>query len=271
MESQRQTRRPRALFLVALLALVALSASLLIQPPSLQRREDLDPDDPRARAALEHLWKDSSTDSLISRSKMLGAWLYQAGDGYRVEVGLEDDREYSWLLCVSFDGRSMPIAGSCDPWTARSLPRFFGRVALTLAVLLPLCGIIIPYTFGVKCPDCTNRAFLPTLTRAADTIMYHGGFDAEGFDLPPVVKREFICPACGYRRITYRVGAWYGAPGPLRAILGAATRLSPLAEKLDITMDSWKRTLREKARFKNYGEWKAYFEELKQSEHEERP
>ena len=272
MEPQRQKRWPRPLFLVALLVLVALSAGLVLRPPSFERGDVLNLDDPRVHAVLEYLRKDSSTDGLITRSKMLGTWLVTAKDGYRVEVGLQDDGEYSWLLRVSFDGRGMPIAGSCDPWTGRSLPMFFGRMALTLAILLPLAGIIIPYTFGLKCPDCTNRAFLPTLTHAKDKIMYNGGFDAEGEDLPAIVKREFICPSCGYRKITYRVPEWSHPRMPIWAIRLAPMRVNPkMAERLEAITDAWEQRLKKNARFKNYDQWKAYFEELKQSEHEERP
>ncbi len=273
MELERQTRWPRLRLCLVVLALVALSAGVLARQLSFQGRDALNQDDRRVAAALEYLRKDSSTDSFISRSKMLGAWLIAAERGYQVEVGLEDDGGYALLLTVTFDESGRPVDEGSRPWTARSLPGYFGRVAISLAVLLPLCGKLLPYVFGAKCPDCTGSAFLPRLLRVEDTIVYNGGWDAEGSDLPPIVKREFICRSCGYRKVTYRVGHWaYGSPWPFSGLWGYVPRVSPaLADKIEAARERWLETLKKKARFKNYDEWKAYFDELKQSEHEQRP
>jgi hypothetical protein len=102
--------------------------------------------------------------------------------------------------------------------------------------------------------------------------MYHGGYDAQGDDLPAIVKREFVCPSCGYRRVTYRVPEWSRPRVPLWATRLAPLRLNPaMAEKFETIAEMWEKRHREKARFENYDEWKAYFAALKESEHEERP
>jgi len=263
--------RVRASLMVAVIAVLVLGAISVARYYSTPARQELSQDDPRVAAVLENLRLDSTTGWLISRSVVRGVWMVSDGTGYRVEIGLQD-KGYWWMLSVTFDKDGRPVARSAESWTSRSLPEFFGRVALTLLILLPLAGKIIPYTFGVKCPDCTSNAFLPTLTRAKDTVVYNGGYDATGDDLAAIVKREYICPACGYRKITYRIPEWYRPTGPLTVLRHSVMRVNPaMAETLDNLMDTWEEYVKRKARFKNYEEWRAYFEELKQSEREERP
>ena len=263
--------RARILLVVTVIAVLVLGAGLVARYHSAPRREALSESDPRVAAALEYLHPDTATGWLVSRSVMRGAWLVRDGSGYRVEIGLQDDG-YWWMLSVTFDEQGLPVAESSEPWTSRSVPTFLGRVALALLVLIPVAGKVIPYTFGVKCPDCTSSAFLPTLTRARDSVLYNGGYDAQGDDLPAIVKREFTCPSCGYRKVTYRIPEWYRPTGPVGVLRHTATRVNPaMAEKLDVLMDEWEETVKRSARFKNYQEWRVYFEELKQSEREERP
>jgi hypothetical protein len=124
--------------------------------------------------------------------------------------------------------------------------------------------------FGLKCPDCTNRFFLPTLTHAHDRTVYAGGMDDAGFGLAPVVEKAYVCPNCGYRKITYCVpGDWRAWLFDRRTLL---PRLSPnLFDAYDRLLDKWERERRAYARFHTYEEWKQYFDGLKATEREERP
>lgn len=270
--SYRSSFFPKPLLLV----LAALLVVILISHNRLQttRAESLSSDDPRLLAALTHLSEISSVSHILSRGKVERTWLKREGTHYSVFIGVTSPEQFKWLLSVRFDLQGRVVSDSVEPWTQQMVPEFLLGLLYTLVLAVIVLFKIMPYVAGIKCPDCIGPLFLPTLTRAHDQTVYGGGFDRQGHSLPPIIRRSFVCPGCGYKKITHRIPEGYRGTVLDTRFLDTRAWSShglpvPLLERVEQLLEDYEKRDAEQLRFPTYDDWKRYFDGLRAEDREE--
>ncbi len=226
--------------------------------------------------ALTYLENDSSSVTLVRTGQRQKAWLSPASGGYKVNVGILLDGN-PWLASVSFDEGGMPTKGSVRLWGGTLFPDYLRNISCAFFVLWAFAAFVAPHIFGVKCPDCPQSFISPALTEVQEVTVYAGGFDTAGNELSPIIRRDYVCPRCGYRKVTYFAegqhsgGFWVdripGLARPSRAVL----MLNPKElDWYDRVIEKWFDDHEKKARFRSHQDWRAFYDELKASEREER-
>lgn len=262
---------------VLVFAIVVFAASFLVEWAGTGGLDEpLDLSDSRVIAASQHLEQTIDSTSEAGGRSLLSAWLTEDADGYRVNLGYKTQTGY-WLTTVQFDKSGAFVSKQAKMWTGMLAPIFLRRLSYIFAALWPVVAFIWPHFFAVKCPDCPSSFFSPALTEVQESYVYSGGFDKDGHDLSPIVRRDYVCPKCGYRRITYRVdprhSGWSGKTRPIRLSMASGLYLNP--KELDwyekvvgqyLAAHEGGKALR----FPTYDDWKAFYDEIKATEREER-
>jgi hypothetical protein len=88
--------------------------------------------------------------------------------------------------------------------------------------------------------------------------------------MDPVARRDFVCDRCGYRQVTYFVPLDRNPGKMRRTALPPSLPTVGQDDVLQEILDRWWENNPKRARFHNQGEWLAFYDELKASEHEER-
>ena len=225
--------------------------------------------DYRVRSALDFAARDSSAKYVVKEGTPVKAWVSGSSDGYTVNAAFSLN-DYAWLVMVKFDPAGNPVSCSTESWSAFTVSRYLCTLSFAMAGLWLAVTFIFPH-FAVKCPDCTTNPLLPVVTEQHDTTIFAGGVDDEGFTLPPVVERAWICPRCGYTKVKYVVPEYY-RPGLARSLADTGLpRLHPRElDRLERAFDKWTKDRKEMARFHSFEEWKAFFDDLKTREGEKR-
>lgn len=222
--------------------------------------------DDRVRAAVDVASRDPSARYVVRSGTPIAAWISKGTNQYTVRAAISFEGN-PWLITVTFDSSANPRSFTIKMWSAYTLSTFFRVFSYTLALIWLAQAFVFPH-FSVKCPDCSTNPLLPVATEKHDTTVFPGGIDDDGFTLPPIVERTWVCPRCGYRKITYVVPEDY-RPGRVLPTVGA--RLNPReTEKMELLFERWRETYKKTARFHSYEEWKQFFDNLKSAEREER-
>ncbi|MGE5578936.1 MAG: hypothetical protein ACM3WU_02730 [Bacillota bacterium] len=238
--------------------------------------EPLDLSDSRVTAASQHLKQPISATSEAGGRTLLNAWLTEANGGYKVNLGYKSPTGY-WLTTVQFDEGGSFVKEQTKLWSGKALPAYLRRLSYIFAALWPIVAFVWPHFFAVKCPDCRSSFFSPILAEVQEATVYGGGFDKDGHDLSPIVRRDYVCPKCGYRKITYHVDPRHsggsGKTRPIKQSMAAGLDLNP--KELDWYEKVVGKYLTDHEggkglRFPTYDDWKAFFDELKATEREER-
>lgn len=238
--------------------------------------ERLDLTDPRVAVALQYTGTQSSNADLVRSGTRLEAWLSRTDAGYKVNVAI-DMNGHPWLASVQFTASGSAVSGEVRMWGGMLFPNYLRNISIVFFVLWVLAAFVAPHVFGVKCPDCPPSLIAPPLTQVEESTVYGGGFDQAGDDLQEIVRRDYVCPRCGYRKITFYVpgqhtgGLW---AAPLKRWTGAGLALNPKEyEWYDRILNKWvsDHETGRGLRFRTYDDWKAFYDELKASEREEKP
>lgn len=239
--------------------------------------EKLSSDDPRVAAAWEYAARSHIHKRTLDKGELLKAWLRPNETGFDVHMGVRTSSDLRYLFIVTFDSTGSPVSMKADFWRGTTFPRFLGVMSASMFTIWFVASFVAPQ-FAVKCPDCPPSLLRPPVTAVNDTTVYSGGYDQEGHVLPPIIRRDFICPRCHYTKVTYYVPGDY-RPGYVFRTLGPSGRLShflwtdgPVTEMewYQKALDRWHEENAKKARFKTADDWRAFWESLKASEHEER-
>jgi len=262
---------------VLIFAVVVFAASFLVQWAGTGGLDEpLDLSDSRVIAATQHMKQPISATSATDGRSLLNAWLTEDGGGYKVNLGYKSSTGY-WLTTVQFDQGGGFVREQTKLWTGALAPIYLRRLSYIFAALWPIAAFVWPQFFAVKCPDCPSSFFSPAVTEVQESYVYGGGFDKDGHDLSPIVRRDYVCPKCGYRKITYRVDPRHsggsGRTRPLKQSMAVGLNLNP--KELDWYEKVVAQYLKaheggKGLRFPTYDEWKAFFDELKANEREER-
>ncbi|MGI6631891.1 MAG: hypothetical protein ACOX5M_02480 [Bacillota bacterium] len=231
--------------------------------------------DPRVVATLDYLSRQSASKDILSDGTVIQAWASGADGGYDVNIAL-DAKGTLWLAWVRFDAGDSPVSSGFRLWSGMLFPNLLRNLSIVFFALWILAEFVAPHIIGVKCPDCPPNLVFPPLTEAHEVTVYPGGFTSDGNDLREIVRRDYICPRCGYRKITYYLvmpHSGHFKTGLLRRWTGVGQLLNP--KELDWYDRVLNKNLadREAAmglRFPTYDEWKRFYDELKASEREER-
>lgn len=268
--------RKMGVLLFAILLLLASFAARWYSTGGVSGR--LDVSDARVVAALHYLSTKSASADLARSGTLLRAWVSGEEAGYQVYVAL-DSNDSPWLTWVSFDGNDVPVSSGFRMWTGMLFPYHLRNLSIVFFILWILAAFVAPHVFGVKCPDCPQNFIAPPLTEVQEFKVYGGGFDKDGFDLQEIVRRDYVCPCCGYRKITYYVpGSHSGGGGfrisPLKRWTGIGMVLNVKEiERYDRVLNKHLSDLESGSghRFRTHEDWKTFYDELKASEREERP
>lgn len=267
---------PRKMGVLAFAVLLLLASFAIRWYSAGGASERLQLSDARVAAALQYLSTQSASADLVRSGTFLQAWVSGADKGYRVNVALEMNGS-PWLAWVLFDGGGSAASGDVRMWSGMLFPNYLRNISVVFFVLWALAAFVVPHVFGVKCPDCRKSFISPPLTEVQESTVYGGGFDKDGFDLQEIVRRDYVCPRCGYRKITFYI------PGAHTGTLGASPlkRWTGVGMALNIKETEWYDRILSKylsdheggrgLRFATYDDWKAFYDELKASEREERP
>lgn len=231
---------------------------------------------PRVMAALQYLSSHSASANLIRSGSFMRAWGSETRDGYQVFVAVELGSN-PYLAFVRFDSGGSPATGGHRLWTEAQMPRFFLYLSIGFFVLWVLAAFVAPHVFGVKCPDCPQSFISPVLTEVKEATVYPRGFARDGSELNEIVRRDYVCPRCGYTKITYYVAAPHSGgfwARPIRHWTGIGMYLNiKETEWYDRVLNRYlsSREAGQYLTFPTWDEWKAFYDELKASEREERP
>lgn len=228
-------------------------------------------DDYRVSAALSSLGEESWNKRLLAQGELKRAWVSDENRGYKVNLTIMLDNN-PWRASVAFSPDNMPLENYTGLAGGLLFPVYLKRLGFALAIMWLTFGFLTPRIFGRKCSDCPQSFWNPILLEPQERSIYPGGFDDEGDSLSPIAQRDFVCPRCGYRRIAYFI------PGESRPakVFRTYTSRHPLLvtvaqdEQAQEILDKWFSTNAEKTRFHNQEEWRAFYDELKSREREER-
>jgi hypothetical protein len=223
-------------------------------------------DDPRVKACFDYIILFSSQGAL-AQGTVERAWLSSDSRGYRVNLVIELNG-YPWLATVTFSDDGFPLDLSVK--LSGGFPVFLQRFGLAMLALWLIAGQILPRLFLPKCPDCQGSLWRPAYLETVEGYVYPGGFDDGGDSLPPILRIDHVCPDCGYRRVTYRAAPEYRVGKVFRSVMTSRPISINNEEFAQSVLDKWWETNPKEARFHTQDEWKAFYEELRASEHEER-
>lgn len=236
-------------------------------------------EDPRVSAAWQYVISSRAAPRAVERCQLQKAWLVPKGHGYLVNIGVKESSKYSYRYSVVFDENSTPVSVDADFWAGSMFPRYLRLMSASVLAIWFARSFIAPH-FAVKCPDCPPSLVNPPVAVLKETVVYPGGFDAEGYSLAPIVRKDYVCPRCRYIKTTYVVpGEYRPARAWKTAFYASGARFERIVSpqgyvgELDWyqkVLDNWHARNPKITRFKTYDEWKAYWDELKASEHEER-
>lgn len=224
-------------------------------------------DDYRVEASLEYLAEDSHQSMLATAGRLQSAWLSADSRGYRVNLRI-DYNDFPWLATVVFAEDASPL-GYIVKMTG-GLPSFLRRLGLAMVALWLVAGHILPRLLLPKCPDCLRSFLRPHYLEPVETYVYPGGFDDDGDSLPPIIRVDHVCPECGFRRVTYRTDAEYRVGKIFRSVMTSRPMSLKHEMFVESVLDKFWETHPKKTRFHNQEEWRAFYDELKASEHEGR-
>ena len=228
-------------------------------------------DDYRVGAALSSLGEESWNKRLLTQGELNRAWVSSENRGYKVNLTIILDNN-PWRASVAFSSDNTPLENSTGLAGGVLLPLYVKRLGFALAFLWLTMGFLVPRVFGRKCPDCLQSFWNPVLLEPQESVVYTGGFDDEGDSLSQIARRDYVCPRCDYRRITYFIPS-ENRPGKVFRTLRSPNWLitsinqDEIAQKI---LDKWFEDNAKKTRFHNPSEWRAFYDELKATEREER-
>lgn len=237
--------------------------------------ERLDLSDTRVIAASAYLRDPVPEGQSASYRTIVSAWVRDTSNGNQVSVGYKTGTGY-WLTTVEFDSQGTFISNRTQMWSGIRMPGYLRLLSYIFFALWPIVAYVAPHLFAVKCPDCPSSFTNPALTKVEESMIYAGGVDVEGHILSPIVRRDYVCPTCGWRKITFyseprHTEGWRARPIGIATPVGMD--LNP--KELDWYEKVLGRYLSEHQggkdlRFPTYEDWRAFFQELKNSEREER-
>ena len=227
--------------------------------------------DSRVEAATQFL-----TPNVSSYRTLMKAWTRETPSGFEVSVGYRTGTGL-WLTTAEFDSAGVAISDQTKTWTGMLLPGYLRTLSYIFFFLWPITAFVAPHFFAVKCPDCPGNFFNPALTEVEESTVYGGGYDQDGHDLSAIARRDYVCSRCGYRKITFYSdpphSGGFGRARPITHSLSAGMNLNPKE------MDWYEKVVGKylsdhkggkDLRFPTYEDWKAFLDELKASEREER-
>lgn len=251
---------------ILILALVLVSLSYLLQWQSEGGSATRLPlDDRRVKFSLDYLATYPKDRTVAMDGELQRAWLNEDNRGYTVSL-IVTLNGYPWHASVVFSPDGVPAESAVHLFGG--LPLYVRRVGIALAVLWLVAGVLGPRIFGRKCPACSTNLWKPAYLEIEETSVYPGGFDDAGDSLPPIVRRDFVCNRCGYRRVTFAIP--FSRAGRVWHVPFLVTRASPSQVRtVEKAYEAWWESNPKKTRFHTQDEWRAFYDELKASEHEE--
>lgn len=222
-------------------------------------------DDQRVTATLEVVAAAPRSRITPEIGNVKRAWLSNDDRGYRVNL-IIDGYGWPWYASTVFSSTAAPIEHNLVP--LGGVPRGFRGIGVTLLSLWLVFGHLVPLICRERCPYCPGAVRRPVYIDIEEISVYPGGTDDDGYPLPPIVRRDYVCPQCGYRRVTYRCLS----PSPTPAYGPFASSAPPFGRSIRplALSDDWLMTMKKQAAFHTFEEWKAYYNELKALEREER-
>lgn len=235
-------------------------------------KEVLDSSDPRVAAALEFAKEEPGSRYTASYGTFMKAWQSgkpAPGEEFKINIGLEYNN-HLWLVSVVFDANGQAIGSTSKGWAGISISNFLRIMGTVLSLVWFGWAFIVPL-FGVKCPDCSTNPLLPVVTDIKDRTVFAGGLDVEGYSLSPIVERSYVCPKCGYTKVRYVLPYSY-RPAAVRDIMDLRPSGWDLWKRfpMERMLDRRREERANLATFKTFDEWKAFYEQLKLKEGEER-
>lgn len=236
--------------------------------------QQLDTGDPRVVSSLEYLSKDSVTRTIASSAssgELIKAWRSPLASGYKVNIATRFSKE-NWLATVIFDEDGRPLSGTVNLWSGAIFPLYLRMMAAALVCAWTF-GLIAAHLWRVTCPHCFPSFWSPPVCDIEESCVFPGGFDESGYSLLPIVRRDYVCQHCGYRKtMFFSPGEYRGGvifPGLARASAGL---LNPKEDEwYTRVVEKWFTSRTSQIRFRTHHEWKAFYDELKASEREEMP
>lgn len=225
-------------------------------------------DDPKVQAAKTALMDDIYDRDLVRDGTIEKAWLGGGANGYSVHL-ITRLRGYPWHVIVVFSSDGAPLEHSSR--LADGLSHFLQNAGIALIAFWFVAAQLLPRVFWPKCPDCPATLMKPLYLETTESSVYTGGFDDDNVALPPIMRRDQVCPQCGYHRVTYFVPSHTRAGAIMRPFILIGPLPRHQGEKVMRMLDEWFLNNPKRTRFHNIQEWRAYYDELKASEREERP
>lgn len=225
-------------------------------------------EDYRVKAARDYLASEAQHQTFAAEGTVESAWLCGDSRGYEVNV-IVFFNQHPWRGTVVFSGDGAPLESSVRLSGGTAV--YMMRLGTALVVLWLVVGQLLPRLFWAKCPDCPGNFWRPAFLQVSEGFVYPGGFDDRGDPLAPIVRKDDVCPQCDYRRVTYYIPGTRGPGAVFRSAVFARAVVTVNQEEFMQKMhDKWWETNPRKTKFHDQNEWRAYYDELKASEREER-
>ncbi len=227
--------------------------------------------DPRVVTALEFAKEQPGCKYTANYGTFLKAWQSSGpGEQFEINIGVEY-HNHPWLVSVIFDADGQAIRSTSKGWAGITFSNYLRIMGITLSLVWFGWAFIAPL-FGVKCPDCSTNPLLPVVCDIKDRVVFAGGLDVEGYSLPPIVERSYVCPKCGYTKIRYIVPHSHRSAS-VRDTIDLMPSGWDLSKKFNMErlLDRRRDERANLATFKTFDEWKVFYEQLKLKEGEERP
>lgn len=235
---------------LAILGLLLVMAWLQFRPGPL-------PATPEIIAAAEAAVSIPAPDGyLFSEATMVNT-----GRETRVRlVHRQTEGTYTWTLEVALhrDTRQLLRPPSVFIDHGSGFSGFLRLLVASLAVLL-LVLTLAQYAFSPKCR--ASCSLLPRRLKVDPSVVFGGGRDHEGEDLPPIYSDRLYC-SCGYERTRFFVPSHYRAGAQRYALPqhGVGFLVYPRAQRFENGGRG------DGGRFASYEAWREYFRQLKDSE-----
>lgn len=225
--------------------------------------------DLRVKAALAAVAAGAVHRRVANEGEVERAWLRGDDRGYTVNLTVTLD-DNPWHVTVVFSPEGVPIESAVSLSGAVLAPMYMERLGYCAVSLWLVVVFLVPRVFGRKCPDCLSSFWKPALLDTVETTVYPGGFDDDGYSVDPIARRDFVCPRCGYRRVTYFVPLDRNPGKAFRAPVGHGRPTVKQEQVLQRILDDWWEDNPKRTKFHTYDEWRTFYDELKASEREER-
>ena len=225
-------------------------------------------DDERVNASLDYLAADDWNRTIATDGEVQRTWVSADSRGHKVSL-IVALNGYPWRASVLFSQDGMPLETAVQ--LSGGLPLYTRRVGVALAAFWLVAGVLGPRIFGRKCPFCPGSFLRPVYLKTEEMLVYPGGFDDNSDSLSPIVRRDFVCQQCGYRRVTYCIPTTSRPGKVFRFPLIVAHATPKQTETYQKMLDQWFVDNPRTTRFHTQDEWRTFYDELKASEHEQRP